>query len=92
MFTYKDITDIEEHIEELKTIIQQLKEENSLSATIASQRECNSWMINKFTNSIRMCESKISYIKIELDNPIPPQPSLLDKRLHNPSSPRTFLA
>ncbi|MHC8965780.1 hypothetical protein, partial [Priestia aryabhattai] len=83
MFTYKDITDIEEHIEELKAIIQQLKDENSLSATIASQRECNSWMINKFTNSIKLYESKIRYIKLELTDSTPPQPSLMDKRLYN---------
>ncbi|MFS2174252.1 hypothetical protein [Priestia megaterium] len=92
MFTESDITNLEESIEELKGIIQQLKEENSLSATLSSQREANSWMIERLQNTIKLQESKIRYIKLELADSTPSQPSLLDKRLHNPSSPRTFLA
>lgn len=85
MFTQTDITNLEESIEELKGAIQQLKEENSLSATLSSQRECNSWMIERLQNTIKLQESKIRYIKLELQNPTPQQPHVLDAHLTNPS-------
>ncbi|MES9761733.1 hypothetical protein [Priestia megaterium] len=91
MFTQTDINNINDHIEELKGIIQRLKEENTLSSTTSSQKEANAFMIDKFTNSIKLYESKARYIKLELDNPTPPQPSILDKRLYNPSSPQAFM-
>jgi len=95
MFTQTDINNINDHIEELKGVIQRLKEENTLSSTTSSQKECNTFMIESFTNSIKLYERKALCIKLELENPTPPQPHVMDARLTNPSltrSPRAFLA
>lgn len=85
MFTQTDINNINDHIEELKGIIQRLKEENTLSSTTSSQKEANSFMIESFTNSIKLYESKLRYITYELENPTPVQPHVMDVRLTNPS-------
>jgi len=95
MYTQTEINNINDHIEELKRVIQRLKEENTLSSTTSGQKEANAFMIESFTNSIRVLERKALCIKLELENPTPTQPPVMDERISNPSfrySPRAFLA
>lgn len=95
MFTHKDVKEHEEYIEELKSFIKQLKAENELPYTTSSQRSCNEYMIDTFSNTVKVCQSKVRYMKLDIDNPTPPQPHVMDARLTNPSltrSPRAFLA
>lgn len=58
MIDYKQINDITAHLLDLEQTIQQLKDENVLTSTVKEQRECNEWMIQSFSHSIKALEKR----------------------------------
>jgi len=91
----EELKRIEHSVSDIERLTEQLKQENAMSSTSKTQKECNDFMIKRFEHNTMVYMKRKEYMLLLLERPEEEQPNLYNE-LTNPSSslrhtPRAFL-